>query len=306
MESDPSSANRLDGGKLRVALYVDKGCRGNGIIHWAEILHDAPEVELRVVDGAEIRDGALDDRELLVMPGGAGGPQYEALGDKGAERLRAFVSGGGTYFGTCCGVAIALNEEPGFAKRLKMLPLKRKDGPARGGFTATVAFTPRGMEWLGLSQKTWKIRYHNGPVLESADTVPECTELEVLATMDCELAQEGAVVGPMFGTPTVVRAVYGKGEMLGFTTHPEMIPGTRPLVVAGIRALTGRTIRLASQPLKARGAERVGFFTNGLDRKEAVHQYFRLRADPGIDVVPVTQIMLDEGWLARFDRIVEP
>lgn len=179
---------------LKAALYVDEGCRGNGVIFWAEMLRDSPDVDLKLVSGVDIRGGALDGCELLVMPGGVGGPQYKALGDDGAAKLKAFVADGGKYFGTCCGIAIALNEEPGFAKRLKMLPLKRKDGPARGGFTATVKFNARGREWLGIKDEEWHIRYHNGPVLQPADPVPECTELETLAVMDCELAQKGKVV----------------------------------------------------------------------------------------------------------------
>lgn len=291
---------------LRAALYVDEGCRGSGVVFWAEMLRDSPDVDLKLVSGADIRAGALAGRELLVMPGGHGGPQYKALGDEGAAKLKAFVSGGGRYFGTCCGLAIALNEEPGFAKRLKMLPLKRKEGPVRGGFTATVKFTRRGREWLGLTQAEWGIRYHNGPVVEPTDPVPDCTALETLATMDCELAQKGPVVGAMYGTPAAVRATYGQGEMLAFNCHPEMFPCTRPLVVAGIRALTGRTIRLVAQPLKPRGAERVGYFTSRSFDKAALAEYFRLRADAATDVVPVTQDEMNEGAARRFDRVVRP
>ena len=290
---------------LKVALYVDDGCRGSGVVRWAEILRDSPEAELKLVSGQDIRDGALDDRELLVMPGGFGGPQYKAMGDAGADRLRAFVANGGAYFGTCCGIAIALNEDPDFGKRLKMLPLKRVIAPNRGGFTATVTFNKRGAEWLGIREGDWEIRYHNGPVVQPADPVPLCTELEVLATMNCELAQVGPVKGPMYGTPAAVRAKYGKGTMLAFNCHPEMFTSSREIILAGIRALTGRIIRPAAQPLKPRGAERVGYYTTVSFTKDYLEGYFKLRADPAIDVVPVTQNELDEGMSARFERIVK-
>lgn len=291
---------------IRAALYVDEGCRGNGLISWAEMLRDSPDVELKLVDGADIRAGALDDRRLLVMPGGVGGPQYAAMGDAGADRLRAFVAAGGAYFGTCCGIAIALNEEPDFGKRLKMLPLKRIVAENRGGFAATVKFNHRGAEWLGIREGDWKVRYHNGPVLQPAEPVPLCTEFEVLATMNCELASRGRVTGPMFGTPAAVRAKYGKGTMFAMNCHPESFPASREIVVGGIRALTGIRIRLVEQPLKARGAERVGYFTGTLGRKSSVENYFKLRNDPSVDVVPVTQDQLDEGMGTRFDRIIRP
>ena len=300
------AAETLAATPLKVALYVDDGCRGSGVVRWAEILRDSPEAELKLVSGQDIRDGALDDRELLVMPGGTGGPQYAAMGDAGADKLRAFVANGGAYFGTCCGIAIALNEEPDFGKRLKMLPLKRVIAPNRGGVTATVKFSRRGAEWLGIREGDWKIRYHNGPVVQPSDPVPLCTELEVLATMNCELAQKGPVTGAMYGTPAAVRAKYGKGTMLAFNCHPEVFPTSREIIVGGVRALTGRTIRLVAQPLKPRGAERVGYFVGKLGCKSSVEEYFRLRADPSVDVVPVTQDQLAEGMSARFDRIVRP
>ena len=304
--SPPVPELRGDRNLLRVALYVDRGCRGNGVIFWAELLRDSPDVDLKMVDGADIRGGALDDRQLLVMPGGAGGPQYEALGDAGAEKLKAFVANGGAYFGTCCGLAIMLNETPDFAKRLKMLPFKRVPKPPRGGFTATVNFNRRGAEWLGIRAGDWKIRYHNGPVLMPADPVGLCTEAEVLATMNCELSGQGAVKSQMYGTPAAVRARYGHGQVFALNCHPEMFPSSREIVVAGIRALTGCQIRLVPQPLKPRGAERVGYFTGKLGSKSAVEGFFALRADEGIDVVPVTRDQLDEGMGSRFDRLVRP
>lgn len=292
---------------LRAALYVDDGCRGNGVAYWAEMLRESPDVELKLVSGADIRAGALDDRELLVMPGGWGGPQYEAMGDAGADRLRAFVARGGKYFGTCCGAAIALNEEPGFAKRLKMIPFKRDGNPTRGGITATVKFNARGADWLGIREGDWKIRYHNGPILVPADPVPLCTNVEVLATLNCELNQCGRLQGPMYGTPAAVRANYGRGEMLVFNCHPEMMPKSREIVVGGIRALTGRKVRLAERRSRARGAERVGFLTGEfISSKAAVMEYFRLLDEPSVDVQPVTQNQLDEGAGVYFDRIVRP
>lgn len=301
------AAGTLVAAPLKVALYVDDGCRGNGLLRWAEIFHDSPDAELKLVNGQDIRDGVLDDRDLLVMPGGQGGPQYKAMGDVGADRLREFVANGGAYFGTCCGLAITLNENPDFGKRLKMLPLKRVVAPSRGGFTATVRFNRRGAEWLGIREGDWKIRYHNGPVVQPSDPVPLCTELEVLATMNCELAQVGPVAGSMYGTPAVVRAKYGKGMVLAFNCHPEVFPSTRKIIVGGIRALTGRTIRLVEQPIKPRGAERVGYFTGKVRADKAfIEEYFCLRANPVIDVMPVTQDQLDEGMSGWFDRIVKP
>lgn len=74
----------------------------------------------------------------------------------------------------------------------------------------------------------------------------------------------------------------------------------------GIRAPTGHTICFVPKALKSRGAERVGYFTTMSFGKTSLEEYFRLRADPAIDVVPVTQGELDEGMSFRFDRLVKP
>lgn len=225
---------------LKVAMYADEGVRGAAAVRWAEILGDSPEVELKLVKGADIRSGALDDRELLVMPGGAGGPQYAALGDEGAEKVRDFVAAGGRYLGTCCGMAIALNEEVSFAKRLKMLPLKHVPPVGRGEMTLDVVFTAEGAKTLGVVPEGWNVRYHNGPVVEPAEAVPACSSCETLATV------RG---GPLAGVPAVVKAQYGRGTMLVFNCHPESKSATEGLVIASIRLLTGRTITLA-EPCK--------------------------------------------------------
>lgn len=293
---------------LRAALYIDKGCRGAGVVRWAQLLRDSPDVKVKFVDGADIRGGALDDRELLVMPGGWGGPQYEAMGDEGAGRLRAFVADGGLYFGTCCGLAIALNEDPGFAKRLKMLPLRRVPGQNRGQVFATVTFGKSGAEWLGIRAGDWTIRYSNGPVVEFTDPVPLCSELEVLATMNCELVQRGEVKTPMFGTPAAVRANYGKGRILAFNCHPEILPSTCEIVAGGLRALSGREIRLVPPPARMPGAERIGYYVGDglIGSKQAVEGFFKLREDRAVDIRPVTREQLDEGMDGMFDRVVRP
>jgi len=307
--SDDSCAT---GAPLRVGLFVDRGCRGNGLARWAEIIDGSPDAELVILSGKAIREGGLKGLDLLVMPGGAGQPQYASLGDAGAQAIRDYVANGGKYFGTCCGIAIALNEnnvtlkKNATLKRLRMLPFKRVHAPSRGGFTATVAFNETGAKYLGIPQGRRQIRYHNGPVLAPTEAVEACTDVEVLATMDCELAQVGPVVGKMHGTPAAVRARYGKGEMLAFNCHPEINADSRDLIYAGIRALTDRTVRPA--PMReAKGLERVGFKTKDLgSKKGGVQAYLKLVKDPSVFVVPLTDDEIREGYAQAMDRIVEP
>ena len=298
--------SQSQGEGLKIGLFADRGCSGNGLARWAELIDRSPDARLLILSGKDIAGGGLKGLDLLVMPGGRGDWYYESLGDDGAQAIRDYVADGGKYFGTCCGIAAALNEDNVVPKRLKMLPFKRVKAPNRGGFTATVAFNEKGKSLLGLSKDKRKIRYHDGPVLAPAEAVSDCSEVEVLATMDCELAESGPVIGKMYGTPAAVWARYGKGKMLAFNCHPEIHDDSLDIVAAGIRALTGRSFCLAP-PREPKGRTRIGFRTQDLGAKKGgVKKYLRLVKDPEVFVVPLTEDEIREGYGAVMDRIVSP
>jgi len=289
---------------LKIGLYVDKGCRGSGVARWAEILDGSPDAELVLLSGEDLRNGKLAGLDLLVGPGGAGGPQTAAMGEKGRKAIRDYVAGGGKYLGTCCGFSNVLNEQPSFAVRNTMMPFKRVPGGIRGGVTATVRFTPDGTNALGLCERDFHIRYHNGPIVEATEPVPPCSNVVVLAKMHCEVNEFGAVETPMFGTPACVTADYGKGRMLVYNCHPESYADTRPLVASSIRFLTGRDFRLPERR-SAKGCERVGFVTKEMP-KATVERYLELFHTPGVYVLPLTGNDLKQGQGEVCDRIVTP
>ncbi len=58
---------------LRVAVFVGAGARNVGAFRWLQITTFAKDMESIPVDGASIRNGALDGVDVLVMPGGWSG-----------------------------------------------------------------------------------------------------------------------------------------------------------------------------------------------------------------------------------------
>jgi putative intracellular protease/amidase len=70
----------------------------------------------------EVRNGALDGFQLLVVPGGWASLKSEELQVAGRDRLRRFVRNGGSYLGLCGGAGLALQVDEG----LSMLPVARK------------------------------------------------------------------------------------------------------------------------------------------------------------------------------------
>lgn len=288
---------------IKVGLYADKGCRGAGASWWARILDGSPDAELTLLSGEDLRKGGLSGLDLLVNPGGAGGPQTEAMGEEGMAAVRRFVADGGRYLGTCCGFANLLNERPEFAKRNTMVPFARIPGGPRGGFTGAVRFTEAGQALLGAKAGDYLIRYHNGPIVRQTEPVPPCSNVVVLATMNGELSERGPVTNPMFGTPAAIGCDYGRGRMILFNCHPEVRADTRPLVSASIRALTGVDFRLP-QAVSPKGRERVGFVARDLT-KEAQEAFLELTHDPKVFVVPLTKDELEAGLGEVFDRLVE-
>ena len=235
----PPRQDKVDN-RVKVGLYCDMGSRGDNVVKWTRLLGESRDVALTLLDGQDLRDGRLSGLDLLVMPGGSGFDQYESMGEAGARAIRDYVRGGGRYLGTCAGMALLLNE----TNRVALLPLRRIDGHfRRGGGDLGVEFSEAGAKALGLDRRIWAVRYHNGPIVVPADVL-EGTKCETLATCRNGIHEQG--ISPrrddMVGTPAFVRATCGKGEIIACNCHPEASPGTRELVVAMIKALTGREI----------------------------------------------------------------
>ncbi|MBR4665802.1 MAG: hypothetical protein IKO93_18200, partial [Lentisphaeria bacterium] len=100
--------------RLKAALFLDDGCRGNGALMWAQILARSPEVDLILLDGKDIRDGKLKGRRLLVCPGGGAAKQIAAMKPEGVRAVKKFVEDGGAYLGICAGSYNVMNRKGRF------------------------------------------------------------------------------------------------------------------------------------------------------------------------------------------------
>ena len=70
--------------KVNVGMYADYGTRGGGVMGWAKILSNSPQIDLTLIDADEIRAGKLKDHDVLLMPGGLTGDEFKKLMDKPA------------------------------------------------------------------------------------------------------------------------------------------------------------------------------------------------------------------------------
>ena len=84
------------------ALMACKGFRALGI-------------EPKVLTSADVRDGGLDGSDILFVPGGWASDKTVSLGGAGADAIRSFVEGGGSYLGFCGGAGLALDVRGGLS-----------------------------------------------------------------------------------------------------------------------------------------------------------------------------------------------
>ncbi len=281
MENGSGNSN-----KPRVALYMDRGCRGGAALLWAEMLSTSPEFEFDMLDAADVKAGRLAEFDCLVMPGGGGFERYEDWGEDGCSKIREFVRAGGKYLGTCAGMSVLLNEE----KRVRMIPFKGDGVWARGHINAVLDLSKRFEELTGVRSERRTVTYHNGPCALPADPVAGC-RAEVLATFDCDSKPEFDERSLMRGKPAVVWAEYGKGRMFVFAVHPEALPGTHDLVRGAFKALLGVEPAFAPKALSA-DFKRVYFNTDGMDREPGLKKRVRalLDATAGCDRLLVPHV----------------
>ena len=246
--------------EIKVALYLDAGCKGGGVIHLAQLLRSSPDVMCDFLDAADVQAGKLGGYDVLVMPGGSGYDRYSQLREEGFEKIRKYIREGGSYCGICAGIAMALNDP----KRLRLIPYTREKNPLRGGFSAAVMFNARAEALFGIPAGTRYFRYHDGPIPAKGDPVPD-SEYEVLATFESHVMQKGKSVTPMYGMPAVIYGRYGKGKVLVSVMHPEYFPSTHDVLGAGFKPLAGRSITF-TYPRKLARPLRVTFYAGEIDR----------------------------------------
>ncbi|RJQ47443.1 MAG: hypothetical protein C4534_01025 [Gaiellales bacterium] len=97
-------------GNAKVAIFWDES------FLWGLIAYDTFRqlgVSFDLLSSGDIRDGALEGRAVLFVPGGWASDKIVALGDTGRDAIRDYVAGGGSYLGFCGGAGLALSHESG-------------------------------------------------------------------------------------------------------------------------------------------------------------------------------------------------
>ncbi len=195
------------GRRVHVALQAEPGVglyTGRGAVRARDVAAALKQLNVpcREVNERDVRQGKLTDCRILIMPGGRTPQMLDALGPEGLRRIRQFVRDGGRYVGICAGAYLAAEtvEVPGRPAGLGIIDIENRRRAGEGLRTLHLPGTDDTL--LAGCQKTMRIWYKNGPVIEPGKGV---TTLATYAG----------------GGAAIVRAKCGKGEVVIFSPHPE-------------------------------------------------------------------------------------
>ena len=291
---------------LRIAVFVGNGARNVGAFRWLELTARAANCTATPVDGAAVRNGALDNIDVLIVPGGASGVEAQDLQEEGFAKVKAFVKNGGGYIGTCAGCCLAMEakEENSKNKRLDMIPFTF--GAANGAATMPVKFNEKAKELCGIKKGIQNVRYHGGPVLLPARSVPEA-KIEVIATYAGDINSYSAKPRPtMAGKAAIVAGTYGMGRLFASAVHPESDVYDHNILKGAFKYVSGRDLDW-DYPQRKRGQLAVGIEVDHSFGIETAKFIQRLVTEGEFDIMPISAERISkEGVLHHLDAVLVP
>jgi hypothetical protein len=205
---------------IKVAVYNDSGVGSGDAAKFEACLTDTTKYRCTEVLGADIRNGILNNFDIILFPGGSGSGESASLGSEGLDSVRSFIYRGGGYYGTCAGSYLASAD---YTWSLHIINTKVIDKAHwnRGNGTVIVDFSEEGKEFYGLSQDSVHVEYRQGALMapNNVDTLPGYIKLGTFAT---EIALNGAPTGVMVGTTAYAQTCFGKGRVIVLSPHPEI------------------------------------------------------------------------------------
>ena len=216
---------------IKVAIFDGKGASDGGIENVTARIKSIPQASVTRVKAAEWAKLDLKPFDVVVFSGGSGSAQAEAIGEAGRDNVREYVRGGGGYVGVCAGAYLACSN---FSWGLGILNAETVSSKwKRGQAFVDLELTDEGRKLLGDVKGTFKVRYHNGPIIKPAGStdLPAYTPVTLFRS---EIAGYGSPAGVMVNSPAQAIGAFGKGRVFISSPHPENTPGLENLIPRGV------------------------------------------------------------------------
>ena len=213
--------------------YITIGCYyGNGVLpeeipilsHFSEWLG----CDFKTLQGTDIVNGALDDIDILILPGGNGVVYWNDIGNEGKTKILEFVDQGGGYLGICegayraCEYAVWMDDPNHPAPDYLVLDSKKFLGLIPGvawGPVFEIAERPDpgwGMAVIDIVNRTHQI----------TDEAPEKMTMFYMGGCYIELESNDSVsiLGNynVTGKAAILACEYGQGRVFVSGPHPEI------------------------------------------------------------------------------------
>ena len=287
---------------LEVGVFAGVGPRSNGCVSWFRLVDSSPEMNLTLLDADDVRSGALDKLDILVMPGGSSPAIKRDLKPEGAEKLKSFIRNGGGYVGTCAGCCLLMEETSDVTRGINVIPYARKG--SKGQFLMPVAINDKGAAAMGIKAGEYKIRYSAGPVLYPVTNVIEGASFDVWGTFASDFDTPKNNL-KMDGMVAIVGGTHGKGRVFAIACHPENYLATQFIVSGAFRYVSGREVTFPPRHRAVRALS-VGFYSPVICGTEVARTVVALDNLKGVDLFPVAAQEIDSGMLDHIDWLVLP
>jgi|GEM_PF-1245588 len=209
-------------------------------------------IQAKTIDSRAVRQGKLEDFDLLVLPGGRGGGIATALGIDGSAEVEQFVKNGGGVIGICAGayfISRGYTVETGWLELIDgdILDVDNWD---RGTGNVQVKVEEATHPVTAGFEDELTVYYFNGPLLEveqprepffqrllgifkrkeAKEVEEDPLPYEILMTYTSAV-QQTETARRMIDTPALVTADYEEGRCVWFSFHPELTSGLEKLLL---------------------------------------------------------------------------
>jgi len=221
---------------IQAAVYDGGGTGGDGAANLTAIC-EAGGIGVHHLGPPDIAEGALDQFDVVLFPGGSGKAEAAALGEQAKEAVQAFVRGGGGYVGICAGAFLS---SANYDWSLALLNNNTIPGRLheRGGGVIRIEVTDEGRRLFGGEAGPFDCKYRNGPMFLPAglEGMPEFTTLAMFRSEICKYDEQK---GTMIDHPAIIAAPLEKGRVVAISPHPEAVPDLHYIVRGAIRWAAG-------------------------------------------------------------------
>jgi len=209
----------------------------------------------------------LSRYDVIVFPGGSGGEMYGRLGREGQQAVRNYVSQGGGYLGICAGAWLASKRYLGIANIEGIRPWYVGVGGLQIAMEEKAGNVFSSIHYRAPALRMMEM--HNGPMWSLTPPDPSRPCCHVLASYTDKRGTNKMGREFFRGKPAIVTDVYGRGRIVLFSPHPELVStnGNYDMIAEAVRWLVAK-----KQPEHA-GAKKTDMqqLTNDEGRTKATH-----------------------------------